>query len=151
MKYTPKGDDICKEIVLELIDNVVENRSDVKIKCNEDGVQETFEMKRKSHEAVEIDDEALRNIMIIQTKEYKHKIALGENVYKILGEGEAEEGALATDLKHALDLYMKQGNILNYMDVDLKPWQRALMEEVNSPTDRHIIWVIGRRGNEGKT
>ena len=89
--------------------------------------------------------------MIIQTKEYKHKIALGENVYKILGEGETEEGALATDLKHALDLYMKQGNILNYMDVDLKPWQRALMEEVNSPTDRHIIWVIGRRGNEGKT
>ena len=89
--------------------------------------------------------------MIEQTDEYKDKIALGADIYKILDEGKAEEGALATDLKDALDLYMKQGNNLNYMNVDLKPWQRALMEEVNNPTDRHVIWVIGRRGNEGKT
>ena len=25
------------------------------------------------------------------------------------------------------------------------------MEEVNNPTDRHVIWVIGEEGNEGKT
>ena len=31
LKCTSKGDDICKEIVLKLIDNVVEQRSDVKM------------------------------------------------------------------------------------------------------------------------
>ena len=25
------------------------------------------------------------------------------------------------------------------------------MEEVNNPTDRHVIWVIGEKGKEGKT
>ena len=81
----------------------------------------------------------------------KDKIALGADINKILDEGKVEECALATDMKGALDLYMKQGNDLNCMDVDLKPWQRALMEEVNSPTDRHVIWVIGEEGNEGET
>ena len=56
LKYTPKGDDICKDIVLELVDNVVEQRAGVEIKCNEDDVQETVEIKRKCPEAVEIDD-----------------------------------------------------------------------------------------------
>ena len=86
--------------------------------------------------------------MIEQTEKCKDKIALGEDIYKILDEGKVEEGALATDERW---FGFIQGNDLNCMDVDLKPWQRALMEEVNSPTDRHIIWVIGRRGNEGKT
>ena len=58
--------------------------------------------------------------MIEQTEEYKEKIALGADIYKILDEGKVEECALATDMKDALDLYMKQGNILNCMDVDLK-------------------------------
>ena len=49
LKYTPE------DIVLEMVDNVVEQRSGFKRKCNEDDVQETFEIKRNCHEAVEID------------------------------------------------------------------------------------------------
>ena len=67
---------------------VEEERSDVTVKC---------------HEAGEIDANILEKKMVEQTKEYKCKIALGENIYKILGKGNAEEGALATDLKDALD------------------------------------------------
>ena len=52
LKNIPNGDDICKDIVLEVIDNVVENRSDVKRKYDEDDVQETPAIKRKFHEAV---------------------------------------------------------------------------------------------------
>ena len=52
LKYTPNRDDICKDIVFEVIDNVVENRSDVKRKFDEDVVQETFELKRNCYEAV---------------------------------------------------------------------------------------------------
>ena len=78
--------DICKEILLELVDNVGEQRYGIKRKCDENDVQNKSEMKTKCHEAVEIYDEALRKIMIKQTYEYKHKFALGESVYKILGE-----------------------------------------------------------------
>ena len=70
------------------------------------------ETKRKHYE----DDKVLRKNLIEQTIEYKHKIALGERVYKILGEGEVEKGALAKDMKDALDLYIKQGEDLNFID-----------------------------------
>ena len=149
LKFTPKegSDNICKEILLDLVDKVLEeNRSDVKRKYNEDDVQETPAIKRKCYEI-----EALRKKLIEQTEEYKDKIALGADIYKILNEGKVEEGALAKDLKDALDLYMKQGEDLNCIDAVLKPWQIELMKEVNKPTDRHIIWVIGKKGNEGKT
>ena len=40
LKFTPKGDDICKDIVLDLVDRVLEeNRSDVKRKYDEDDMQ----------------------------------------------------------------------------------------------------------------
>ena len=150
LKYTPKEG---SENILDLVDKVLEEtRSDVKLKYGEhDDAYFEPEIKRKYHEAGEIDAKTLEIKMVEQTKEYKHKIALGENVYKILGKGEAEEGALAKDLKDALDLYMKQGEDLNCTDVVLKPWQIELIKEVNKPTDRHIIWVIGKKGNEGKT
>ena len=46
---------------------------------------------------------------------------------------------------------MKQGEDLNCTEAVLKPWQIELMKEVNKPTDRHIIWIIGKKENEGKT
>ena len=99
--------DICKEILLELVDKVLdENRSDVNIKYDEDNVQEKPEIKRNYYEEFGIDEESLRKRLIEQTFNYKQKIALGENVYKILGEGGVEEGALAKDMKDALDLYI---------------------------------------------
>ena len=46
LKYTPEGDDICKNIVLDLVDRVLEeNRSDVEIEYDEDDVQETPAIK----------------------------------------------------------------------------------------------------------
>ena len=130
-----------------MVDKVLEEKiSDVNIKCSEHDAYLEPAIKRKCYEI-----EALRKTLIEQTEEYKDKIALGADIYKILNEGKAEEGALAKDLKDALDLYMKQGEDLNCTDAVLKPWQIELMKEVNKPTDRHIIWVIGKKGNEGKT
>ena len=101
-KYTAEegSDTICKDIVLDLVDKVLEeNRSDINIKCSEHGdAYLEPQIKRKYHEAGEIDAKTLEKKMVEQTKEYKHKIALGENIYKILGKGEAEEGALAKDV-----------------------------------------------------
>ena len=49
-----------------------------------------------------------------------------------------------------MDLFKKQGEDLNCMDAFYKPWQTALKEEVNKPTDRYIIWVIRKKENLGK-
>ena len=114
LKFTPKegSDNICKEILLDLVDKVLEEKiSDVNIKCSEHDAYLEPAIKRKCYEI-----EALRKTLIEQTEEYKDKIALGADIYKILNEGKVEEGALAKDLKDALDLYMKQGEDLNRTD-----------------------------------
>ena len=65
----------CKDIVLEseLVDNIVEQKSDVEIKYDEDDVQETPTLKRKCYEAVEINVKILEETMIEQLRSTKIK------------------------------------------------------------------------------
>ena len=134
------NEEMCRDLVLEIAKNVVE-------KCNP--TKDHNEMKRKFEER-EIDED-VRKVILLKTEEYKQKIALGKTVYKVLGEGEGEEEALPNDYKRALELYMRQGNDFIYKDVELKPWQRELMEQINTPSDRYSIWIVGAACGEGKT
>ena len=63
LKYTAEegSENICKEILLDLVDKVLEeNRSDVKLKYGEhDDAYLEPEIKRKYHEAGEIDAKTL--------------------------------------------------------------------------------------------
>ena len=47
--------------------------------------------------------------------------------------------------------YRVQGKNVCYRDAVLKPYQKELIKEVYSPNDRYKIWIIGKKGNEGKT
>ena len=60
------------------------------------------------------------------------------------------EAALDNDDKSALDYY-KNSIIFNYENIDLRPWQSELMKFMEKPDNRHVIWVNGSVGNEGKT
>ena len=35
--------------------------------------------------------------------------------------------------------------------VNLRPWQVQTMKLVENPTQRKVIWIVGKHGNEGKT
>ena len=96
-------------------------------------------------------DVGLEKYLLEKTQEFKEMIEKGKVVYEILGKGEVVEKALPKDMKDALDLYVMQGN--NFIDekAELKPWQAELLEEIKNPTDRHIIWVVGKACGEGKT
>ena len=69
-------------------------------------------IKRKCGENM-IDVDELRKMLIERTYEYNRKVALGEQVYKILGEGEVKQGALPKDMQEALELYEKENNDFN--------------------------------------
>ena len=56
-----------------------------------------------------IDREALHALE--KYEEYMEKIALGEALYRLIGQWGGEEATLPTDMKEALDVYMKQGDI----------------------------------------
>ena len=45
---------------------------------------------------------------------------------------------------------MKNKQNIDVENVILRPWQEGLLNYIK-PSDREIIWVIGRKGNEGKS
>ena len=51
----------------------------------------------------------------------------------------------------SLELFENQGQVKEIEAVEWRPWQMDILEYVNNPTKRRIIWVVGEKGNEGKT
>merc|ERR1712013_579309 len=80
-------------------------------------VHETSGGSKRTHNEMEEEDaEALKKYLIkkqMNIKKKLEKIALGERVYRILGQGEVLEEALPEEMKDALDIYMKQAHEFN--------------------------------------
>ena len=128
---------ICKDLVLEQVDKVVDMQS-------APWTKREFEDNDS--------DEDLEKEMVRNNIEYKRKIKLGKKVYKILGRTDIEQGSLTLDMKEAIDIYMThKDDYFTDKVVQLKPWQESLLEYVQKPCDREIFWVVGKEGNEGKS
>ena len=48
-------------------------------------------------------------------------------------------------------LYRKQRPRLDITAIELRPWQEQAMQLFETPTERQVIWITGRQGNEGKS
>ena len=111
-------------------------------------VHETNGGSKRNHDEMEEEDvEPLKKYLTECNNEYKAKITLGETVYQILGEGVC----LPAEMKYVLNIFMKQAQEVNHNNVELKPWQKELLEYINNPTQRQIIWVVGKSCGEGKS
>ena len=158
LKYQPE---LCGEVVLETTEHIVEKYNPTKdVKVERDELKRKFEgeesvaskfSNRDFSVNLKFDSEALEKAALEKHEEYLQKIAFGETLYKILGKGVVTEESFPNDWKDALDLYMKQGNEIDCEHVVLKPWQTELLEWIKSPSDRHVIWVVGAACGEGKT
>ena len=105
---------ICKDIVLELVDKVVDMQS-----------AHTTKRKLEDNDS----DEDLEKEMIRNNIEYKRKITLGKKVYKILGRTDIEQESLTLDMKEALHIYMThKDDYFTDKVVQLKPWQESLLD-----------------------
>ena len=133
---------------------VLTQRSEEEIEIKDENnlkLNETRGGSKRKHDGTAEEYEALKKYLIEKTNEYKAKITLGENVYLILEEGEVPEDSLPREMKEALDIYMKQAQELYYNNVELKPWQKELLEYMDHPTQRQIIWIVGKSCGEGKS
>ena len=99
----------------------------------------------------EIDEIELRNTILYHKHEYKRKLELGKAVHKIVINDEVDEDELLPEHKEALDLYLKKSVETFPDNIEFKPWQLSILEEVEIPTKRKIIWVVGKSCGEGKT
>ena len=98
-----------------------------------------------------IDNVALKNSITREYNEYNRKLELGREIKQIVQELNAPTACLSKDKKEALELFENRGQVKEIKAVEWRPWQRDMLEYVNSPTQRRIIWIVGKKGNEGKT
>ena len=101
-------------------------------------------------EKSEINDELKKHLRRLEN-DYQEKIALGKEIYKMVGEGIVSFEALSNVMKDAVETYTQhQEDFRDVGNVELKPWQDELMQYI-IPCDREIFWIVGKDGNEGKS
>ena len=98
-----------------------------------------------------IDDFALENKIMNDANEYRRKLELGRKVKEIALKNDIPAASLSKDNKEALELFENRGQEKEIEAVEWRPWQMDILEYVNNPTKRRIIWIVGKNGNEGKT
>ena len=81
----------------------------------------------------EIDEIELRNTILYYNHEYKRKLELGKAVHKIVINDEVDEDELLPEHKEALDLYLKKSVETFPDNIEFKPWQLSILEEVEIP------------------
>ena len=97
-----------------------------------------------------LNKEAIIKTMDVDDAEYKNTLELGRMIVeKAKSLGIAEE-SLRSEYKKAKELYLKHEKNVDIENVILRSWQDSLLQYLK-PSNREIIWVIGRKGNEGKT
>ena len=95
--------------------------------------------------------ESTKETLRKQTDQYLKKVQLGKEIHDYLMKNtHIREGCLTEDLSSALDLYKKTNSCLDIESIELRPWQKQVIELIDEPSDREIIWIIGKKGNEGK-
>ena len=103
-------------------------------------------MKNDEEEDDEEEDDMLKD-----NQAYIEKIARGKRIFDILNKGIVREGSLSRERKEALHLYHKEHQLRDMSQAKLRPWQEQLFEITKVPSEREVIWVIGKDGNEGKS
>ena len=87
-----------------------------------------------------------------EMQEYNRKIELGRKIKEIMDKNpQFNENGLSKDNKEALEIFNLYGKSRNNMKVDWRGWQEELRKYLKKPSDREIIWVIGKSGNQGKS
>ena len=109
------------------------------------------EDKEKEEYNSTLDMVALRNRLRNNSNEYMRKLELGRGIKEIVLKLNASTAGLSKEYAEALELFEKHEQVKDVKPVEWRPWQKGLLEYLDNPTDRRIIWVVGGKGNEGKT
>ena len=103
-----------------------------------------------SYEISSLEREKIINKLRKDNEEYKYKMERGKLLYEEVNQQGIQEESLCQEYKELLDIYRKQKKNIDIENVTLRPWQESLLKYMK-PSDREIIWVIGGKGNEGKS
>ena len=94
----------------------------------------------------------VRKNLNVQNQIYLKRVNLGEEIAKIISEGEINEECMSKEYKYALELYRKHCKRVDVSGVELRPWQKDMFTVFQEcPDDRTVTWVYDKCGNTGKS
>ena len=74
---------------------------------------------------------------------------LGAIVAKLVKKNRIHPESLLSEYKKALDLHIKKRVMNSFPDnIEFKPWQIYILQEVEILTERKVIWVFPNVGNK---
>ena len=103
-----------------------------------------------SYESSSIERGKIIEKLMTDNEEYKYKLERGKILYEEVNQLGIQEESLCQEYRVLLDIYRKQKKNIDIENVILRPWQESLLQYMK-PSDREIIWVVGVKGNEGKS
>ena len=99
-----------------------------------------------------IDKSCVHEHLLTLNQIYLQKVDLGEEISRIVSDGEVYEGCLTHEYKYALELYKQHKKKIEVEEVVLRPWQKVAFDLFqHSPNDRTVIWIYDKCGNIGKS
>ena len=149
MKTHEKSDTSINEAEIR---NGIRRRKKVQEKAHErrELVKKIATEEMFSFEYDDFDEYVIKDELLADEEAYKKLIKRGHVVCSTIEEGTVREDSLSRVNREALHVYRKQIPRRDLTDANLRPWQEKLMKEL-IPTDREILWIMGKDGNEGKT
>ena len=121
-----------------------------------DNLKHHMEVKHESETSgemvVQSSKEILERELFENNEAYVKNVAIGEQISTILSEGVIMEKSLSKQHKLCLELYRSQQPTIDVVNIELRLWQEQLLDIIDEGgSDRKIIWVKGKYGNEGKS
>ena len=101
-----------------------------------------------TNEVSTLESEEMTKRLIKDDEEYKYKVERGKKIYEEVGKYGIKEESLCLEYKELLDMYMKQRENIDVDSVILRTKQTALLQYMK-PSYREVIWVIGKKSDEG--
>ena len=137
---------ICKSILEDVI-NDIPNKDETSMYKRKDPHSDGMD----DSPGDEIEEKELDKILAHLDNEYTKKCKLGSQVSKLIHKNGYHPDSLTPEYKEALDLHLKKRMESFPENIEFIPWQLSILEEVDIPTKRKIIWVVGKSCGEGKT
>ncbi len=100
---------------------------------------------------VDVEKPGVKEQLLNDNEKYFRDIELGKYVFDMVSSGEVEQNSLSQLHACAFGLYNKMRPVFDVYTMELRPWQVQVMQLLDEPTSRHVIWIKGCRGNEGKS
>ena len=107
---------------------------------------------KQIHGYLKVSDDALKMKMVEDNNDFERKIELGFKARNIMNENNnLKMEAMSKEIQEAIELYDKHGRNMKMKEIIWRGWQQELRKHLDEKCDRRVIWVIGEKGNEGKS